>query len=239
MFYRRNYLGEWCLAEGAIFDFFDSHEHVVDRPPRAAETYWVGIDYGAANPFAAVLIGYNSGATTQTLPQIWVEKEYFWDPKETGRQKTNFDFALDIEEFVDGYSVDAFYLDPSAAAMKEEFRRRKINITPADNDVQNGIQKMTTAMATGVLTICKNCKNLIREVESYVWDTKKAERGIEEPIKKDDHLVDALRYAIYTKFKAKKNFKLTTNEEALYSQEMGRRNHWLYAQDPNGNNFRG
>ena len=37
LFYKRNYLGLWCLAEGAIFDFFDTKIHVVDKPPAPAE----------------------------------------------------------------------------------------------------------------------------------------------------------------------------------------------------------
>ncbi len=42
------------------------------------------------------------------------------------------------------------------------------------------------------------CTNLIREIESYVWDPKSSEKGYDEPLKKDDHAVDALRYAITT-----------------------------------------
>ena len=33
VFYKRNYLGLWVLAEGAIFDFFDKQYNVVTRPP--------------------------------------------------------------------------------------------------------------------------------------------------------------------------------------------------------------
>jgi len=46
VFYKRNYLGHWCLAEGSVYDFFDRKVHVVRRPPRAAD-YWIAaIDYG-------------------------------------------------------------------------------------------------------------------------------------------------------------------------------------------------
>jgi hypothetical protein len=31
-----------------------------------------------------------------------------------------------------------------------------------------------------------------------VWDEKQAEKGYDEPMKKDDHAVDALRYAVNT-----------------------------------------
>jgi phage terminase large subunit len=71
-------------------------------------------------------------------------------------------------------------------------------VVPAKNDVQYGIQIMTAEMKQGNLFICEECKNLIREVESYVWDSKYTERGEDEPLKKDDHSVDALRYAVAT-----------------------------------------
>jgi phage terminase large subunit len=72
------------------------------------------------------------------------------------------------------------------------------HVVNANNNVENGIQIMTSEMKRGNVTICPNCTNLIREVESYVWDAKKTEKGDEQPVKKDDHAVDALRYALAT-----------------------------------------
>jgi PBSX family phage terminase large subunit len=198
VFYKRNYLGLWCLAEGAIFDFFDKKVHVVDRPPRAAE-YWIaGLDYGAVNPLACLLIGVSTGKYTQTGKCLWVEKEYYWDPKEKGRQKTNSEFAKDIEDFLQPYDVKGIYCDPSAASFKLELRRKGLHVTDANNDVEDGIGIMTSEMAKGNLFICSECKNTIREIEGYVWDSKAAERGRDEPVKKFDHACDALRYCIST-----------------------------------------
>ena len=42
------------------------------------------------------------------------------------------------------------------------------------------------------------CPNLIREIEGYVWDPKLGEKGIDAPLKRDDHALDALRYAVNT-----------------------------------------
>jgi len=198
LFYKRNYLGLWCLAEGAIFDFFDKKIHVVPRPPTAAE-YWVaGIDYGVSNAFACVLIGVNTGMATQTGKRLWVEKEYYWDCKKTGRQKINSEFADDIQEFLEPYAVRNIYIDPSALSMKLELQRRGMHVVEANNDVYNGIQMMCTEMGKGNLTVCQDCPNLIREIEGYVWDSKKSAQGDDAPIKKADHAVDALRYVIAT-----------------------------------------
>lgn len=196
--YKRNYLGLWCLAEGAIFDFFDTDLHVVSRPPRAAE-YWIaGIDVGTTNAFACVLIGVSTGRYECQGKRIWVEKEYYWDSKAKGRQKTNAEYADAVQEFLEPYGVTKVYVDPSAAAFKEDLRRRGIRPLDANNDVDYGIRKMTNEMQQGNLLICSECKNLIREVQGYVWDSKKAKLGIDAPLKTADHAIDAMRYALAT-----------------------------------------
>lgn len=196
LFYKRNYLGIWCVAEGSIFDFFDRSLHVVPRPPRAAE-YWIaGIDVGTRNAFACVLIGVNTGRSDQTGRKWWVEKEYYWDSKTIERQKTNSEYCADLIDFFDGYYVKAVYIDPSAAAMKAELRRADIHCTDAENEVCDGIQIVSDEIKKGNLSICQGCNNLIREMEGYIWDAKSAERGWDEPKKVNDHAIDALRYAI-------------------------------------------
>lgn len=196
IFYKRNYLGLWCLAEGAIFDFFDPDIHVLSRPPCAAE-YWVaGIDYGTRNAFACVLVGISTGKYTQTGKRMWVEKEYYWDQAKMGRQKTSSEYAVDVYHFLEPYNTKGIYIDPSAAAFRLDLQRLNMHVIDANNDVENGISMMTSEMRKGNLYVLKECRNLIREIESYVWDSKAAERGNDEPIKKDDHAVDALRYVI-------------------------------------------
>jgi PBSX family phage terminase large subunit len=198
VFYKRNYLGEWCLAEGAIFDFFDRNIYVVSRPPRSADYWIVGVDYGTNNAFAAVLLGVSVGKFAQEKAMMWVEKEYYWDYKVRGRQQTSTEFADDLKRFISPYSVKSIYIDPSAANFRLDLRRLGLHSVNADNDVSNGISKMTSLMKEGSLFICSECVNLIREIESYVWHPKCAEKGEDEPLKADDHALDALRYAINT-----------------------------------------
>ena len=198
MFYKRNYLGLWCMAEGAIFDFFDKDIHVVKRPPRAAE-YWIaGVDFGMDHPCACVLLGISTGRFDQSGKCVWVEKEYVWDHKKKGRQKLVGELADDIEKFLEPYAVKAIYIDPSAEVLHAEFRRKNLHVIHANNDVLNGIAYMTSEMANGNLFICEECKDLIKEIEGYVWDSKKAARGEDAPLKQFDDCTDALRYAVYS-----------------------------------------
>jgi PBSX family phage terminase large subunit len=202
VFYKRNYLGEWCLAEGSIFDFFDRSLHVVKRPPRAADYWIVGVDYGTSNAFAAILIGVCVGRYTQEKPTLWAEKEYYWDYKKRGYQKSSSEFADDLKRFIEPYSVTGVYVDPSAANFKLDLQRRGIHPVNAENDVNDGIIKVISYLKgdpkSGQVYICEECENLIREIEGYVWHPKCIEKGEDEPLKLNDHSVDAFRYALNT-----------------------------------------
>ena len=43
-----------------------------------------------------------------------------------------------------------------------------------------------------------SCRGLLDEVPGYSWDDEAAEKGLDEPIKVDDHGIDAARYAVHT-----------------------------------------
>lgn len=206
LFLRRNYYGEWCLAEGAIFDFFDDSIHVVDRPPTAAD-YWIaGIDYGTDHAFACILVGISEG--NYSKPAImWAEKEYYYDYRATGRQKSPSEFVDDLTSFFGDIPLRAVYVDPSAAPFRQELRRAGIRTNDTDNEVYAGITLLTNMIKNAQLVVCKHCKNLIREMKTYVWDPKKSKSGKEEPFKQNDDAVDAFRYAIKSHMKNRTRIK--------------------------------
>ena len=197
LFYKRNGLGLWCMAEGAIYDFFDRKVHCTDRDLPGAEYFVAGVDYGTSLVFAAVLIAVSTGRSSQTGKRLRVIKEYYWNAKETHRQKTNSEYLRDLQIFLGDY-CPKIYCDPSAVSFRLEMRKAGMTVIPAENEVADGIQTVAMLMFDGTLDIKYNCKNLIREIEGYVWDEKKGERGLDAPIKKEDHACDALRYAVHT-----------------------------------------
>lgn len=223
LWYKRFIEGQWVLAEGAVFDFFDQSQHVRTSPPTYAKYYIVGVDYGTTNPFAAILIGVNDEAH----PTAWVEKEYYWDPKEMGYQKTDAEFAQAINGQFDGYPIRWIYLDPAAQSFEVELRRHKKPVKQAKNDVLDGIRFVANLFSNGDLIVCDGCNNLIKEIEGYVWDPRSAREGIDKPLKQRDHAVDAMRYALFTHFGNRYSLKETSREERYLASEQKK-----WAQNP-------
>jgi PBSX family phage terminase large subunit len=197
LWYQRYIEGRWVLAEGAIYDFFEEDRHTLLMPPGPADYYIVGIDYGTSNPCVYSLIGYNAGL----YPNIWLEKEYYYDSKAKNRQKSDSEYAKDLVDFISGYPVKAIYIDPSALSFKVEMRRLGLNdVLDAKNDVIPGIRFQGQLLSNGTYKVCRTCINTIKEYSTYLWDEKASKRGIDQPLKQNDHCCDAQRYALYTHF---------------------------------------
>lgn len=210
IWYKRFVLGEWVLAEGSVFDFFDEKIHLIENIPANAKFYICGVDIGFTNATGFTLIGYNDDVN----PSLWVENEYYWDPKKQGT-KTDYDYAQDLISFISTrYNVKFVYVDPAAGSFKSELKRSDINVPvrDAENSVLDGVRTMCTLLSSGDLKIMSTCKNLIREIQSYTWDPKASEKGYDAPIKRSDHLVDSCRYALFSYF-GNRNIKTKTNVE--------------------------
>ena len=67
-----------------------------------------------------------------------------------------------------------------------------------NNEVLDGIRRVSSLFTRRVLRIHERCVGLIQELGSYVWDSKAALMGTERPVKSLDHGPDALRYYINT-----------------------------------------
>lgn len=209
LWYKRYIEGLWVVAEGAVYDFFDEKQHVIDFPPGPATKYYVGVDYGTQNPCVFVLIGYNPSM----YPNIWCEKEYYYDARKTMRQKSDYEYAQDFIKFLDGITPDTIFIDPSAASFKVELRRSGLsNIRDAVNDVLPGIRFQGQLLSNGTYKICSQCTETIKEYSNYVWDEKASRSGDEKPVKKFDHCQDAQRYCLFTQFFGKSGSTMTESD---------------------------
>jgi PBSX family phage terminase large subunit len=216
LWYKRFIEGNWVLAEGAIYDFFDTSLHTTASPPSYAKYYLVGIDYGTTNPFAAVLVGFNDDAH----PTLWVEKEYYWDSKAMGYQKTDAEYANDINREFSGYPIRLYYLDPSAQSFEVELKRQHKPVMQAKNDVLDGIRFVGNLFTQGDLTICKSCYHLTQEIEGYVWDAKSIREGIDKPLKQRDHAIDAMRYALFSHYGTMHTLKEVSKEQSYIQSQQ-------------------
>lgn len=196
VFFRRYILGLWCIAEGAIYDFFSSDPkdgYVVEELPVSFSKWRVSVDYGTANPCVFGLYGFARG--------IWYKaKEYYWDSVAKGRQKTNKQYSDDMKAFLvwNGQVIkpSAIEVDPSATAFITQLRQDfpGIVVYKAINAVTPGIQCVAQSLTLHRLKIHINCKKTIEEILNYVWDAKKQEKGEDAPVKKADHTCDETRY---------------------------------------------
>ncbi len=195
MWYKRYILGEWAVAHGLIYDAYD-HDNLYENPRNNPNYYIVGIDYGTSNATAAVLCAISP----RHWPQISVEAEYYYDSAKRGRSKTDAELADDIKGFLSWRSVRSIYVDPSAASLKLELRHRNLPVIDAKNDILPGIKVTAKFVGGKNLVIHKSCHNLIEVIQSYCWCPKAADRGEDKPLKEKEHIMDALRYAVYTAF---------------------------------------
>lgn len=201
VFYKRFILGLWVIAEGAIYDMFDDENIYNDgeRNPYCAYRRYVSIDYGTTNPMVFSDV-YDDGYT------FWVEREYYYDSREKGKQKTDEQYADDLDEFCKDYRPDYVIIDPSAASFKLVLKNRGYRVKDANNDVLNGIRLMSMFIGQKRLKIHKRCVKHIQEIQSYVWDSKAAAKGVEKPVKEHDHSCDSSRYCLAT---VTKKYRLT------------------------------
>ena len=182
VFYRRFVLGQWVDAEGRVYDFYDP-EQAPPAPPEPLERYVISCDYGTRNPASFGLWGCRDG--------VWYRiREYYWDARREGSQKTDQEYADALRTLAAGRRVECVVVDPSAASFIELLRREGWRVRRARNEVLSGIRLTAGLLRTGRLVICRECSDCLREIELYVWD----ERGGESVRKENDHAMDDMRY---------------------------------------------
>lgn len=205
VFYKRYIQGLWSVAEGVIYDMFDSIKHTYNEIKSSfTKDCYVSIDYGTQN--ATVFLLWRKG-----LDGIWYcEKEYYYSGRDNKKQKTDKEFADDLESFIKGYPVKEVIIDPSAASFIAEVKERKIRVKKAKNDVLDGIRFVASLLNSEKIMFNESCKNTIGEFNSYIWDKKASDKGEDKPIKEHDHAMDAVRYFCYTIIANNTVAKLTT-----------------------------
>ena len=83
VFYKRYILGLWAVAEGIIYDMFNTEKHVVKDQQSVVGSKYVSVDYGTQN--ATVYLLWEKNHKGQ-----WVAtKEYYYSGRDETTQKTD------------------------------------------------------------------------------------------------------------------------------------------------------
>ena len=184
-FYRRFILGEWTAAKGLIYDFFAPQEYCARVPEKPWERVRISIDYGTVNPTSFGLWALKDG--------VWYRaREYYFDSRREGQQKTDAEYVADLKKFAAGETVEKVIVDPSAASFIEALRREGFPVSKADNDVADGIRVTANLLKQRKIVICEGCESCLSEIAAYCWE--ESGTGRDRPKKERDHAMDEMRY---------------------------------------------
>ena len=183
VFYRRFILGQWCMAEGLVYDF-DPENHV-SEPEKPGGRYYISVDYGTRNPFSAGLWQVTDGKAYRI-------REYYHDGRSSGQMFTDEQYCDELEKLAGNLPVALVVIDPSAASMIAALRRRgRFSVRKARNEVLPGIRLVASLLQAGILQVSSCCKDTIREFGLYRWEDKGEKDMV---VKENDHAMDDIRY---------------------------------------------
>ena len=185
-FYSRFVEGKWTAAFGLVYPFME--DLFCTAVPDRFSRYAVSVDYGTVNPTSMGLWGESDG--------VWYRvEEYYHDARRTGQRRTDEEHFRAFERLIAGRKPEMIVCDPSAASFIQLLRNRGYTVTPARNDVLNGIRETATALKTGRIRIPRSCTDTVQEFSLYRWADDNAR---DMPVKENDHAMDDIRYFVST-----------------------------------------
>lgn len=188
-FYDRFVRGKWVAVYGAVYPMMANESMYCKPPDGAMEEYCVSCDYGTVNPTSMGLWGKRDG--------VWYRlDEYYFDSRREGYQKTDEEHYAALKTLAGGRKIGRVIVDPSAASFIEVIKRHgEYRVTPARNNVADGIRRVSGALKEGRIRICENCHDARREFQLYRWDSRRCD---DSPVKENDHAMDDIRYFVAT-----------------------------------------
>ena len=192
------WLGLCTGVDDLIYYMFNREIHVEEPDAKEIREIGIGVDYGQKNATTFEAFGVNYSAR-----KLQGLDEYYHSGRDSG-QKAPSQYARDFKAFCDGlektygHPVTWVTIDPSARGLAEEIKRIMPNIMwkPADNSVALGISRTQKLLTYRCMSISNKQPHLQQEMGLYQYDEKSIERGVEEPLKKNDHCEDATRYVV-------------------------------------------
>ena len=159
---------------------------IVKELPNKGQIFY-GLDFGYTAPTALVKVEFHEGS-------LYVE-EMIYQSKLTANDLVNRLKELNLSR------SDELFCDSAEPKTIEELVRAGFNAKPSEKDVWGGIMKVKSYP----LYVTHNSENVKRELQSYKWKTDRDGNIAQDeaPVKENDHSLDALRYAVFTKLTTK------------------------------------
>ena len=180
--YRVAGLGEWGIAEGLIFENYETGVLEIEEKELYKWRNFFGLDYGYSQDPTA-FIAFSANPIDKI---IYVFDEFY------GVRMLNSDIAAKITE--KGYSKERIRADSAEPKSNEDLRRLGIaRILPSvkgKDSIINGIMGIKEYK----IIVHPKCVNCQKELSLYRWDTNS--KG-NTPKDSDNHLMDAMRYAFF------------------------------------------
>lgn len=196
--------GRWVQVEGAVYSLFDYSKHVLDR--FEIPQHWRrfrSIDFGYTNPFVCQWWAADEDDRLYLYREIYMT------------QRTVRVHARLINEYSKGETYDYNVADHDAED-RATLEESSIYTMPATKDVSPGIQAVTERLKIAgdgrprlfvlrdsvieidsVLDMAKKPTSTLEEFDAYTWPETKDGRAVkEQPVKANDHGMDALRYMV-------------------------------------------
>jgi phage terminase large subunit len=212
--YKRLRKGEWVAAEGVVYETWDPTVHA-NRLKTVAPIiyYFASVDWGLKNPGVIQVWGVDGDARMYRVEEVYQTGKLVAASKPEDAWWVN-----KAKELQKKWNIKTFVPDPSRPDHIEVFENAGLDITPAYNPVDLGVQNVESRLVVQpdgyprlmLMAGSKDpdkdpaladkhlpsCLEEEMEVYSYPKDKKTGTFNKKEnPVEKDNHACDAARYA--------------------------------------------
>ena len=174
--------GDWGVIDGLVYENWKEERFTLEQLPKDIQSAF-GLDYGYTNDPTALFCGFLS---------LSERRIYVWDElyKKGLSNKAIFN---EISQM--GYAKERITADSAEPKSNDELKGLGLRIQGAKkgkDSVNNGIQWIQDFE----LIIHPRCVNFLMEVSTYQWKKDKFDKLLNEPEDDNNHLMDAMRYAL-------------------------------------------
>jgi phage terminase large subunit len=182
------------LAECYECHVYDQNSKEIREHVKKIKRKEGGMDFGIAAPTAIPLS--KVGVAQDGMIDIWIYDEFY---KEEAHIKT-------VCMWTKGHGLNYLYADPSTqnrGASGESpmmlYAKEGVSLIPSPNDVPTKIATIHQFLLKFRLHVSSKCVNVITQLQTYKWKPQPRGSGAdyrEKPLKRDDHILDALGYLL-------------------------------------------